>query len=309
MKNKKCLKNKPPKDNPINYKKDIHWYENTYDMLGWEWLYDVLRNKLELDRTFSFLSPSANIGKYEKNAYNALIKEGFDPIFYLGDLNGKDLEDKVEEETKLFWISGNGTNASEIKIASTGDGTIPVKVDVILDCKGAIWHCLNDDNEINSIIKLLKNYCNLLKNDNSKLLIDCSIPSFIREIMDPFIKLFYPNRKIRSKKLKMHYFSEFTSFYYLTKYIKKEKELFHPLQLKIKKKNLKDNFDIAYSTKKELVKYVEKIEQISQEVYRRNKEIHEVRKKKMRKLLLCIMFMCLLCFIIVLISLAFTFFK
>ena len=34
-----CCKNKP-----INYEEDIGWYDNTYDMLGYEWLYDTLKN-------------------------------------------------------------------------------------------------------------------------------------------------------------------------------------------------------------------------------------------------------------------------
>lgn len=256
----------------INYAKYTYWYENNYNMLGSIWLYDALR-KLNLKKNFSFLSPSANLGWYESEVYNYFKDEGFNPIFYLGDICSGELKDKVKERDKIFWISGNGTDASQIEIAPSGEGTVPIQFDVILDCKGALWHNLNNKNRnINDVIALLENYYNLLNTDESVLLIDCAIPSLKRKIFNIYIEMYYDIVNIKARKVKMQFMSEYTTFFYLLFYIGRDVtyKSFKTLNIKINNKNFKDNFDIAYCTKKELKLYIEEIKNIDNKEYKKN---------------------------------------
>lgn len=302
----KILKLFKIKSNPIDYEKDTYWYTNNYNMLGYRWLYDALK-KMNLKKDFSLLSPSANIGMYESDTYDNLRKDGYNPTFYLSDLNSGKLKNKAKEREHFFWILGYEIDASEIKISNIKeDGTVPIKFDVILDCKGATWHYLNDDKKIDNVIKLLKKYCELLEIDDSKLLVDCGMPNIVREVADTLINSIYPINKIRREEMKMHFFCEFSTFYFLTKYIgdKETKEFFHPIQLKIKNKNLIDNFDIAYCTKKELMEYVEKIEKISQEKFNKNIENYKMRKKKFSRFS-SVIFAIVICLVIIMLVIMF----
>lgn len=272
------------KSNPIDYEQDVYWYENNYTMLGSGWLYDSLKNhKLKLKNDFSFLSPSANIGMYESDTYNNLRKDGYNPIFYLSDLNSGKLKNKAKEREQFFWISGCEIDASEIKLSNIKeDKTVPIKFDVILDCKGAIWHSLNSlTNDLNKLIKLLKNYYNLLKADDSILLIDYGMPGFARKMFDAYIKLCRPSRKVRKQKMNIHFMCEYTTYYYLYNYVEKiiKFKYFRPLKLRMKN-NCKDKFDIAYCTKSELKQYIERLKNVHTKQFikykRRNKFINNI---------------------------------
>lgn len=220
---------------------------------------------MQLKNDFSFLSPSANIGKYESDTYDNLRKDGYNPIFYLGDLNSGKLKNKVKEREQFFWILGYEIEASEIKFSDIKeDKTVPIKFDVILDCKGAIWHSLNSPrNDLKEVVKLLENYYNLLKTDDSILLIDYGIPGFVRKMFDAYIKLLRPSKKARKKKMNIHFMCEYTTYYYLYNYVEKiiKCTYFHPLKLKMKN-NCKDKFDMSYCTKSELRQYIEKLKKV-----------------------------------------------
>ena len=271
------------KSNPIDYEQDVYWYENNYIMLGSDWLYDSLKNKLKLKNDFSFLSPSANIGMYESDTYDNLRKDGYNPTFYLSDLNSGKLKNKAKEREQFFWISGYEIDASEIKISNIKeDGTVPIKFDIILDCKGAIWHSLNSPkNDLNEVVKLLKSYYNLLKTNDSMLLIDYGMPGLVRKMFDVYIKLLRPSRKVRKKKMNIHFMCEYTTYYYLYNYVGKiiKCTYFHPLKLRMKN-NCKDKFDISYCTKSELKQYIEKMQNVHIKQFikykRRNKCINNI---------------------------------
>lgn len=277
------LKRLKSMSNSIDYEKDICWYENNYVMLGSGWLYDTLKNKLQLKNDFSFLSPSANIGKYESDTYDNLRKDGYNPIFYLSDLNSGKLENKVKEREQFFWILGDEIDASEIKLSNRKeDGTVPIKFDVILDCKGAIWHGLNSaKKDLEEVVKLLNNYYDLLKKDDSVLLIDYGMPGIWRKMFDVYIKIIRPNKKVRKKKMDIHFMCEYTTYYYLYNYVEKmiKCTCFHPLELKMEN-NCKDKFDMSFCTKRELKQCIEKLNNVPIKQFikykRRNKCINNI---------------------------------
>ena len=61
-----------------------HWYINTYNSLGSEWLINSL-NRLNLPKGYVFVNLSANAGYYERDAY-LVHKEEYNPRYYIGDL-------------------------------------------------------------------------------------------------------------------------------------------------------------------------------------------------------------------------------
>lgn len=272
MKILKLFKIKSLKSNPINYEKDTYWYTNNYNMLGYKWLYDALK-KMHLKKDFSFLSPSANIGMYESDTFNALKNDDYDPIFYLSDLYNGKLKNKAKERENFFWILGDEVDASEIKISNIKEEkAVPIKFDVILDCKGAIWHSLNSSEmELHDVIKLLKNYCNLLRTDESILLIDSGMPSLVRKMFDMYLKILCPSSRVRKKKINIHYMYEYTTYYYLFNYVEKfiQYKYFHSLMLEINC-NCKDKFDISSCTKTQLKQCIEKLEHIDAKQYKKN---------------------------------------
>lgn len=72
---------------------------------------------------------------------------------------------------------------------------------------------------------------------------------------------------------------EFSTFYFLTQYVSKITErYFHPLNIKIDSKQLKDTLDFAYCTKKELKNFIEQIEQITEVKYKSNIKTEKHRK-------------------------------
>lgn len=256
----------------IDYGVATYWYSNTYDMLGSEWLYDALKNKLKLKKDFTFLSPSANIGRYERDTYDALVKDGYDPIFYVGDICGGQFECKVEASHRFQWIAGEGTDASRIRMASEGEGTVPTPFDVILDCKGALWHTLQGEEEtLEKAIELLGNYYNLLKTDDSILLIDYYMHTYTRRLGNIYISLYHSIKKIRHKKVNMHYMAEYTTGFYLKNFMGDSitSKAFKCLDLEWKNKNFKDKLDFAICTKEGLKNYIEALKTIDNKTYKK----------------------------------------
>ena len=173
--------------------KNEHWYRVTFEHLGDQWLFDTLTYLIEdgiLPKNFTLASLSANLGFYEKKAYDELKKLGYDIEFYLGDLEAQ-LEGRVSSYDK-FYYSFIGKNASEVVLPNNK------KADVILDSKGALWYVIKNKQDL---IKLLKNYCNLLKDDDSILLIDRHKPSLLNIVSEA-----------TKKWGKLYHFSEFSNY-------------------------------------------------------------------------------------------------
>ena len=154
-----------------------YWYENTYNSLGSEWLIGSLNKlselgKLNLDN-YTLVNLSANRGYYEWDAYNS--HKSYNPTYYLGDIIAEDLKDKKGEGDESFHYLEGNTDATKFDTSNLKE-----KADVIVDCKGALWHQLLECDK-NGITNLLSVYINLL-NDDGILLIDCYTESLIETI-------------------------------------------------------------------------------------------------------------------------------
>lgn len=108
------------------------WYESIYSSLGSEWLFRSL-DKLNLKDNYVFANLSANAGYYEWDAYN-FHKDGFKPIFYVDDLATELKNESVKSYANFTYLNKHEDAACV---------NLPTKADVILDCKGALWYCLN----------------------------------------------------------------------------------------------------------------------------------------------------------------------
>lgn len=233
--------------------KNEHWYRATFEHLGDQWLFDTLTYLIEdgiLPKNFTLASLSANLGFYEKKAYDELKKLGYDIEFYLGDLEAQ-LEGRVSSYDK-FYYSFIGKNASEVVLPNNK------KADVILDSKGALWYVIKNKQDL---IKLLKNYCNLLKDDDSILLIDRHKPSLLNIVSEA-----------TKKWGKLYHFSEFsnyTKFNSVLKFIAPENmgKSFDAVKEnpnKLLTKYLKTH----YYTKKELYSIISNLEEVSNFKYK-----------------------------------------
>lgn len=150
-----------------------YWYENTYNSLGSEWLIGSLNKlselgKLNLDN-YTLVNLSANRGYYEWDAYNS--HKSYNPTYYLGDIIAEDLKDKKGEGDESFHYLEGNTDATKFDTSNLKE-----KADVIVDCKGALWHQLLECDK-KGITNLLSVYINLL-NDDGILLIDCYTEGF-----------------------------------------------------------------------------------------------------------------------------------
>lgn len=171
----------------INYVKD-KWYENNVRSLGLDYLCGIFE-ELELIKNYSLLSGSANRGLYEQELYR-YMEEEYNPTFDIGDLFGEALsKSKVKNAFSInnFTYYPIDRDVKDFNITDR-------KYDIILDIKGALWHYANDCNisreakknyikeygkthykavyKRKKIIQLLEHYLKLMKNDNSKLIID-----------------------------------------------------------------------------------------------------------------------------------------
>ena len=166
-----------------------NWYMDNYTSLGSDWLINsltYLRKKRIIGTEYILVSPSANLGYYEADAFEHESKKGYHPEYYLGDKLGKDLEKKVKKRIKKDEI--NPFDFQYIYINSDASDfifkCIKNKTNIVLDTKGALWYALLGGEPKNNklkrydlqdykctILRLLKNYINLLKDDGI-LLVD-----------------------------------------------------------------------------------------------------------------------------------------
>ncbi len=143
--------------NPFNnLYKTKHWYHNNYNSLGSNWLFESIK-QIPPYKEFVFASFSANAAYYEDDVYQTL-KEEYDPYFYVGDLEDK-LNDPIRASHDRFqYISSQG-DAAKIKPSIIDNR----KVDILLDCKGALWYALRlGDSTEEKAIQLLQKYRDLL---------------------------------------------------------------------------------------------------------------------------------------------------
>lgn len=170
----------------IDYVHDV-WYGNNVKSLGAGYLCDIF-DKLELMKDFNLLSGSANRGIYEQELYKHMLE--YNPTFDIGDLFGKKLSKSKRKNAysiEKFTYYPVDRNVIDFSIPDR-------KYDIILDLKGALWHYANDckmgrkEKKENikkygkslykivykrkKVISLLKHYLELMKEDNSKLIID-----------------------------------------------------------------------------------------------------------------------------------------
>ena len=141
------------------------WYINTYNSLGSSWLIDSLE-ELNLPPKFRLANLSANAGYYERDAYEYF--KDLEPIFYLGDLYAGRLVDvPVESFDNFIYLEGQ-RDARDVSLEKLDNE----KVDIILDCKGALWYSLRSGRvSKEDAISLLQKYRELLTNEGI-LLID-----------------------------------------------------------------------------------------------------------------------------------------
>lgn len=142
------------------------WYLNTYRALGDSWLLDSLQ-KLELRDDFCLANLSANAAWYENDVYEK-IKETKNPWFYVGDLLAENLRDEKAKSHERFKYLEGQKSASDIDTSQLDNK----KMDVIVDCKGALWYATwLGRTKKSELIKILESYRNLLREDGV-LLID-----------------------------------------------------------------------------------------------------------------------------------------
>ena len=225
-----------------------YWYENTYNSLGSEWLIGSLNKlselgKLNLDN-YTLVNLSANRGYYEWDAYNS--HKSYNPTYYLGDIIAEDLKDKKGEGDESFHYLEGNTDATKFDTSNLKE-----KADVIVDCKGALWHQLLECDK-NGITNLLSVYINLL-NDDGILLIDCYTESLIEMIhnLHTWKKEKYNTRK----NITVSCFGENSTYFFLYQLYGPDfiNEINNPIKLNmISNKPLSSKMGTSYITKDDL---------------------------------------------------------
>lgn len=153
-----------------------NWYINTYNTLGSKWLLDSVR-KINPKEGFIFASFSANAAYYENDVYEA-IKDTYKPTFYVGDLLAEELKDnKIDSHENFYYISGQ-RDACKVELSMIDEH----KIDVLLDCKGALWYATRlGYSSRGEMERLLRKYKELL-DSHGVLLIDYYDHHFIDSI-------------------------------------------------------------------------------------------------------------------------------
>lgn len=227
------------------------WYLNTYKSLGSEWLIKSIES-LKPPKKYVLVNLSANAGYYERDVYNEHFNQ-YAPIYYVGDIEASKLKDKKLGSFNQFNYIQGDNNAITMDVS-----IIPNKADILLDCKGALWHTIvNKKSSKEQLIKLLENYSNLL-NDSGVLLIDYYKLNYV--------KYFYQNlkwtfKRYNKKQTFIDCFGELSTYFYLVNlYGRKDiATLLKPLNVKkeIPYFPLSKGMDTAYISKKNLNKLIE----------------------------------------------------
>lgn len=234
-----------------NFYEKSKWYINTYNALGCNWIISSIE-KLNLKENYIFVNLSANAGYYERDAYKIHYRK-YNPTYYIGDIVASKLN-VVKSFEQFNYIQGNND-------AVTMDTSkIPNKADIIVDCKGALWHTLVDRKSgKKQLISLLENYCDLM-NDTGVLLIDFYEIEIIKFIFQKIQWKFKGNNK---KITSIDCFGELSTYHYLTNLCgKKGIDKLLNTKKEITAYPLASIMDTAYISKNDLEKLIEKIEKI-----------------------------------------------
>lgn len=143
-----------------------NWYEQNYTYMHglWPtWLSDSLKQLMDQDRQYRILSPSANKGWHERDAWRQLMWQGYETVWTISDLCGGDLYALEKDHASFMHIKKN---------VQVQDLRLTEKFDLIIDNKGALWHTLRKWNCRKAVIDLLRKYEELLNEEDSCLLID-----------------------------------------------------------------------------------------------------------------------------------------
>lgn len=240
------------------------WYEYNYKFIGSEWLIRALDEIFKDKDRITFISPSANQGRYEEDAFLALSAKYKSRLnFVLSDLCGDEIyEDKEELKDYSNWLLYlKGKQDAEALVYRE-------EVDVILDNKGAIWTKLNHGllGRKQSTLSLLRKYAEYLRDDDSVLLIDCYDVNqyhFLKELRNPIkYKLF--RGLIMNKSFSD--FEEKSTYYYLNKRFEQTSyffELLDPMVIKAGTQSMR----LAKISKRNLMEFIESIEKNKSKIF------------------------------------------
>lgn len=236
-----------------------YWYINTYESLGSDWLIHSLE-KLGLPDKFVFANFSANAGFYERDAYQNL-KDKYNPKFFIGDILASRITQRPVGNFDNFIFVDGDNDISVIDISSL---SIP-KADVILDCKGALWHTLTGIKcKKKQLENLLANYKKMLKNEQAILLIDFyKYPAFIYFNIS-FVWDFF---KINKKRRVIKHFGERSTRHFLEVFFGKKFIKMHVQSLDVEKdvegKPLAKYMNTAFITYADIVELEKYVSQMS----------------------------------------------
>ena len=132
-----------------------YWYMNKYKSLGSNWLIKSIE-ALNPPNNYVFINLSANAGYYEKDVYETHLKQ-YDPTYYIGDMESSKLKDVKTDSFKDFHYIDGDNNAVTFDVSK-----IPNKADILMDCKGALWHILEKVDK-KQLIQLLENYAAMIQ--------------------------------------------------------------------------------------------------------------------------------------------------
>lgn len=228
------------------------WYLNTYKSLGSHWLQESIE-KLPLNReNYVLVNLSANAGYYEKEVYENHFKK-YTPTYYIGDIvASKLINTKATTSRQFHYIEGDN-NAITMQPSK-----IPDKANILIDCKGALWHTIADKkSNKKQLLLLLENYSELL-NNSGVLLIDYYKINFIKFF---FQNLKWTLKKYNDKPTFIDCFGELSTYAYLINlYGRKNIDtLLKPLNIKEDRPYfpLSKIMDTAYISKDNFEKLIE----------------------------------------------------
>lgn len=236
-------------------------YANIYHSLGSNWCVDAL-DSLGLEQNFVLVNLCADLGYYERDAYDAL-RSKYHPTFLLAHPDISKLRWNMAENHSHFKYATEDIDASEADITEKFKNA-----DVIIDNKGAIWNVLCKPNPKKKLLKILKNYRKMMRSDKSVLLIDYYDACYLKFFCQ-FLTWGANNVDKRFRIIKT--FGE-ESTYMLFKDLFGKKFLdtiVTPMHINKddKDKPLSKKFDVAYITREKLDILIKKAEETSEKRY------------------------------------------
>lgn len=163
-----------------------YWYEQNYTYLHAlypAWLSDTLTYFMEKNKHYAILSPSANKGWHEEDAYHVLHETGYDLDFTIADMLGEEYYMDRSDYEKFHFLHKN-QSVQELDNMET--------YDILIDCKGALWYAMHRRYKRNlHVMDLLIAYERLLKNETSILLIDGYQKQKYSTFMNQLISMFH----------------------------------------------------------------------------------------------------------------------